>query len=330
MKYSFLINQVGIVEAGLADKTDFNDWAILEYIAAWQNHSAAFRINNHVWLDYQHLLREMPMLSVRTKSGVSARIKRLKECKLLVSFLNEERRVFVRVTDFYLSVVDFRPSNTRPISDAGAVHLCEHPVHENEHPVHTDEHLLNNKVLNNKNNTLLLEKSYPQEEEKEIDEQEPDDLVFTQPLQWAQFFIRECGYPLHIVQTSKTVPMFAQWITDKVPIADMRLAMLACHSWNGERVPDSPILYKKFLQSVQDEKRRLAEEGEFAKRGGSGKTKKEDWEKVPRVDESLVSWAKKHGFPDAGKTMTYFDYRGFLYDKVNERKNSDMQKKTAK
>ena len=332
MKYSFLFNQLGIVESGLADTTDFNDWAILEYVASWQNHSKALRDGSHVWLDYRHLLKEMPMLSVKTKSSLSNRIKKLKERGLLSTFLNEDRRCFVRVTDFYLSVVDFRPGDIErgvPENEQGVpeneqgVPENEQGVPENEQGVPENEQVLNNKVLNNKNNTLLLGKSFPQERKE--NENEPDDLVFSEPLQWAQFFIHACQFPRHIVQTSKTIPMFAQWVADKVPLGDMRLAMLACHSWNGERIPDSPLLYKKFLVSVQDEKRRLAEEGVFNQRSGSGRAKTEDWAKVPKVDDELERWAVKHGYPKAGRTMTYFQYRGFLFDKVKERKASEVK-----
>ena len=295
MKWSSLINLAGIDDAGLSGCTDFNDWVILEYISSWQNHSKAIRDGHYVWLDYKHLLSEIPMLSVRTKSGLSARVKKLKEHNLLSSFKSEEGRLFVRVTDFYLEVTDFRPSSVKP-------------VHEDEQAVHENERILNNKVLNNNNLTKLLDESYPQAEKKQTEnEKEPDDFVFSEPLQWSQFFIRECGYPIHIVQTAKTIPLFANWIADKVPIGDVRMAMAACHSWNGDRIPDSPMLYKKFLQSVQDEKRRLSEEDKFSQRSGSGRSRSvEDWAKVPRGDDDLWPWAKKHGYSDPGRKRLFF------------------------
>ena len=150
-------------------------------------------------------------------------------------------------------------------------------------------------------------------------EEIPDNLVFDQPLQWAQFFITECGYPLHIVQTAKTIPLFAEWVRLGYSVGLIRQAMLACHAWNGGRVPDSPLLYRKFLQSILDEQKRLADDAVFADRPGAGRIRAiDDWAKVPKADDDLWPWAKQHGYPGPG-SKTYRQYRTFLNDVVEKR-----------
>lgn len=321
MKYTFLFNQAGIVDAGLADKTDFNDWAVLEYIAEWQVHGSACMQGGHVWLDYRHLLDEMPMLSVRTKSGVSNRVSKLRGLGLLSSFLDDAGRLFVRVTDLYCRVVRFRgesPKKPDAQRSVDPVQIHERPVHENERAVqideravHENERLLNNHRINNQEQTKLLAGAC-------ATGSFADDEVFEQALQWAQFFIASCGYPLHVVQTAKTIPLFAEWVKAGVCVGDMRQAMAACHAWNGDRVPDSPVIYRKFLQSIFDERKRLADEAVFAERPGGGRNRDvEDWAKVPKADDALWPWAKLHGYPGPG-SKTYRDYRSYLYQCVEK------------
>lgn len=164
MKYTFLFNQAGIVDAGLVDKTDFNDWAILEYVAEWQVHGSARMEQGHVWMNYKHLLAEMPMLSVRTKSGVSARVKRLKELGLLSAFQGEHNALFVKVTDFYCQVMRFRGETVKKEainsvdSFVQGVHEDEQGVHEDEQGVHEDEHKINNNNKLSKQTKKIINK----------------------------------------------------------------------------------------------------------------------------------------------------------------------------
>jgi hypothetical protein len=147
-----------------------------------------------------------------------------------------------------------------------------------------------------------------------------DDHVFADAMEYVRFFMRECQYPFHIVQTAKTVPMFARWVSEKTTIGEIRQAMAACHGWNHGRVPDSPTCYGKFLQSVRDTKKQMAEESAFASRPGAGRSRQpaEDWARIPRDDEQLWPWAKKHGYPEPG-SMTYRQYRSRLQMAVDAR-----------
>ena len=52
---------------------------------------------------------------------------------------------------------------------------------------------------------------------------------------------------------------------------------------------------------------------------------KEEWEKMPREDENLVTWARKHGFPQPNDLDSYFQYRQKLGQKIKERLESNAK-----
>lgn len=128
MKYSININQAGIADAGFADKTDLVDWALIDYIFAWQNNPAATRIGSLVWISYKHLISEMPLLGLKTKQAVSARMAKLKALSLIVVEYDSDKRLYVGLTSEAHSASVFRSS--RPPNVAG-VHENGQGVHEN-------------------------------------------------------------------------------------------------------------------------------------------------------------------------------------------------------
>ena len=151
MKFSIQINQLGIVESGLHESTDLTDWALLEYVFDWQANTRATRFNDHVWLNYAHFIKEMPLLGLGKKSSVSNRIKKLVGLGLL-SLLHDDFKVFVRTQDLYLDVVKFRPGDVikRPVNE------IQRGVPENERGVPENEHILNNQLLNNQDQCVSL------------------------------------------------------------------------------------------------------------------------------------------------------------------------------
>ncbi len=307
MKYSILINQLGVVKAGLQKTTDMVDWALLEYVADWQVHGGGVMLDDHVWLNYQHLIDEMPLLGLNKKNSVANRVKKLIGLDLLTTRHDDDGRCYAKVTRRYSEIVRFRPDGETAMSIIRI--KTDTPVPREEHPVPREEHTINNQLITNQEQTKLNAR-----------ENEKTETALSDALQWAQFFIRECGYPIHIVQTSKTIPLFAQWVRDGVTVSEMRQVMAACHAWNGDRVPDSPLLYGKFLQSLRDSARQLAQETTFADRPGAGRNRNvEDWAKVPRDDDQLWPWAKKHGYPGPG-SMTYRQYRARLHAAVESKR----------
>lgn len=126
MKYSININQAGIADAGFSDKTDLVDWALIDYIFAWQNNPAATRIGSLVWISYKHLISEMPLLGLKTKQAVSARMSKLKALSLIVVEYDSDKRLYAGLTGAAHSASVFRASC--PPNATG--------VHENGQGVH--------------------------------------------------------------------------------------------------------------------------------------------------------------------------------------------------
>ena len=94
MKYSININQAGIADAGFADKTDIVDWAIIDYIFGWQCHPKATRIGSMAWINYQHLIEEMPILGLKTKQAVQKRISKLLTLGLISVEYDKDERLY--------------------------------------------------------------------------------------------------------------------------------------------------------------------------------------------------------------------------------------------
>lgn len=113
MKYSININQAGIADAGFADgKTDLIDWAIIDYINTFATNPAAVTQNGRVWINYRHLLDQMPLLGLRTKSALSGRISKLQDLGLLSVDYDADKRLFAKLTARCHDAINFRSSNS--------------------------------------------------------------------------------------------------------------------------------------------------------------------------------------------------------------------------
>lgn len=144
MKYQIVINQGGIVAAGLDDKTDLNDWAILNHIYAWQANTKATRLGDKVWISYANIISELPLLGLKSKAAISKRISDLKELGLLETELAPDGRLFAKTTELYESIQEYR---TRSPKLTAPVRADEQPVREGEQgPVRADEHISNNHI----------------------------------------------------------------------------------------------------------------------------------------------------------------------------------------
>jgi len=118
MKYTILINQQAVVAAGLHIKTDLVDWAILDYICAWQLSPNAVRRSGKVWINYAHIIREMPLLGLNNKQAVSKRILKIKELGLInVEQDQDDKRLYIETTSFYENIVVFNSSHPSTVVD---------------------------------------------------------------------------------------------------------------------------------------------------------------------------------------------------------------------
>lgn len=103
MKYTITIDQVGVQRAGLADKTDLVDWAIIDYLVdrACVEQAQCMIIKDaliYIWCDYEHLMAEMPLLGITTKGALSRRFEKLRGLGLIKT-IQEGNRTYVHVTD---------------------------------------------------------------------------------------------------------------------------------------------------------------------------------------------------------------------------------------
>lgn len=66
MKFTFVINQAGVVRCGLLGRVDVPALCVLEYIGGWFFCRKARRVvvdgREFVWLRYEHAVEELPLL----------------------------------------------------------------------------------------------------------------------------------------------------------------------------------------------------------------------------------------------------------------------------
>jgi hypothetical protein len=102
MKYTIHINQLAYHRMGLCGKLDITDLAILDYIHGWCVAPRADRIiidhQEYTRINYAHLIEEMPILRIREKDTISARINKLRVHDLIKTFQSKDNTLYVRQT----------------------------------------------------------------------------------------------------------------------------------------------------------------------------------------------------------------------------------------
>ena len=108
MKYTILVNQLAVYENGLSDKTDLNDWAIVDYIKDWQTNPKAQKMGDRVWINYKHMAKMMPCLCIKSKSAISARINKLRDLGVISTQQDLTGRLFVSITEYGHSIITYQ------------------------------------------------------------------------------------------------------------------------------------------------------------------------------------------------------------------------------
>lgn len=152
MKYTITINQIGAYMAGLQDSLDLIDLAIIDYLSGWviTEKKKTLKLENEIytWINYKHLLTEMPLLKIKSKSK-AALTKRLHKLEVvgLLKLYQEGQKIYFSITDYCVSTCLFSQDT---------VHKNERSVHDGERSVHDGEqHPINNhnkqskKTINN-------------------------------------------------------------------------------------------------------------------------------------------------------------------------------------
>ena len=106
MKYTININQKAIIENGLfSDNLDIIDFAIIDYILTWffadnnKNKKIISENEEYTWINYNHLIKELPLLRINDKGGISHRITKLKKEGFLKTFQMKNGHIFIRPTE---------------------------------------------------------------------------------------------------------------------------------------------------------------------------------------------------------------------------------------
>ena len=123
MKYYININQSILSET----KLDIKDASILDYIIAFcgvdnkkvkqmnfEENGITYR---YTWINFNHIIKEMPLLKISSKGAISKRIDNLKKAGFIKTFLAPEGSLYIRITE-----------------EVNRLNFNISPVHENEHP----------------------------------------------------------------------------------------------------------------------------------------------------------------------------------------------------
>ena len=135
MKFTLVVRQAAVVEAGLVGKVTVTDLCFLDYLRGWFFCGGAeIRVvagQKFVWLHYERAIVELPLLFnpqaqiASRKNQLSALIQKLREAEL-VETRQIDRRLFFRLTELAVRVTQRRerpaPTATKPVSTVTPSH----------------------------------------------------------------------------------------------------------------------------------------------------------------------------------------------------------------
>ena len=107
MKYSIQINQKAIFEN--SKELDIIDAAILDYLIHFcssddkkvkqMNFTEEGTTYRYTWINYSHLIEEMPLLPINTKSAIGERIKKIEKAGYIKAFRAPDNTIYIRLTE---------------------------------------------------------------------------------------------------------------------------------------------------------------------------------------------------------------------------------------
>jgi hypothetical protein len=148
MKFTILINQNAIVHGGFIGKTDLIDWAILDYISSWCLNKNAVRKLDYVWINYSHLLSEMPAIGINSKQVLSRRVSKIRLLGLIETIQDPDGRLYAKTTVLFNSIITIN-SESIPVNETSTPSTLESTPCElsTQHPCElSTQHPVNSKV----------------------------------------------------------------------------------------------------------------------------------------------------------------------------------------
>jgi hypothetical protein len=119
MKYTITINQYAVFTNGLINKTDFTDWAIIDYLKDFAIYKKAKRIvfqkEEYIWLNYNHLIVSLPLIKFKSKSALSQRINKLRQLGLIKTCQDKDNTLYFTFTDKLIDICFARQTDLNRI-----------------------------------------------------------------------------------------------------------------------------------------------------------------------------------------------------------------------
>lgn len=168
MKHTIQINQKAIAESGLLRETDLIDWVLLDYLRDWYfvGYGEGMRyidpvykeLTAYVYIDFEHVIQNMPILGIKSKGGLSKRISKLASLGLLLYQKDKLNRMYFMLTPS-MSVMGF--------SDSGITIPGEPPEQDKDEDteVHSDIYMSARRVFDHWNSKdIIRHRSFRQHE----------------------------------------------------------------------------------------------------------------------------------------------------------------------
>lgn len=105
MKYNIFVNQLVLSKT----KLDLKDCAILDYLRAFcqtdDKNIKQLEIKeagisyNYTWINFNYLIKEMPLLRLKQKASISERIGKIEKAGFIKTFRAPDRSIYVRLTE---------------------------------------------------------------------------------------------------------------------------------------------------------------------------------------------------------------------------------------
>ena len=150
MKYKIIINQIALSKS----KLDLVDASILDYLFFMCN-SANLKIENqrikgYTWVDFNKIMKDNPLLRIKSKGAITTRIKKLKLngfIETLEKRKNGHKFLYFKLTDKTIGLND----STNPI------HIDSEPIHIDSEPIHNYEliNTINYNTIKIKDNSTI-------------------------------------------------------------------------------------------------------------------------------------------------------------------------------
>lgn len=149
MKYTIQVNQTILSQYNFLD---IKDAGILDYLRAWcqaddkkvrqlsiKEEGIEYR---YTWINFRHLIQEMPLLRIKSKSAISKRITKLEKTGFIKTFRAPDRNLYIRLT-----------AKIKELEFKQGVYLDEQGVRTDEQGVFAQKNTNNISIKQNTNNT---------------------------------------------------------------------------------------------------------------------------------------------------------------------------------